>query len=226
MSLTIVRGKKRLEINRQELLEVIETFECVAVDIGTGDGKFVLRKARTTPTVFFIGLDPVAENMQAASMTAQKRASRGSASNTLFIVADVARLPDELEGVASKIYINLPWGSLLEGLLNGDKSLLRNITRMARRDAELEVLINYAVFYGDRVPVGMTHLPPLTCEYIDEQLACKYKEMGWDITERGLIGKNELKNIPTTWAKKLAYGREPTTMRLRAKIKASMHGHD
>ncbi len=39
---------------------------------------------------------------------------------SLYVVAAAEELPQELYHKADKIYVNLPWGSLLEGVVKGN----------------------------------------------------------------------------------------------------------
>lgn len=218
MSLTIVKGKTKVHINREDLLKAITPYERVVLDIGTGDGKYILKSARTTPITFFIGLDPSAQAMEESSKKINRKTTRGGVTNAIFIVSGVESLPHELDGVAEEIHINMPWGSLLKGLVLGEQIVLKNITRVAKPDAKLEILINYSAFHGDRISQDMSHLPSLTYEYIDSVLYDIYRNAGLVIVERKLVGKNDMITMNTVWAKKLAYGRESRMMRIRATI--------
>jgi len=218
MSITVVKGKTKVDINREDLLKFMIPYKRIVLDIGTGDGKYILKSARSAPTTFFIGIDPSAQVMEESSKKINRKISKGGVTNALFVLSRVENLPHELDGIAEEIHINMPWGSLLEGLIMGEQIVLQNITRVAKPDAKLEILINYSIFHGERVSQDMSHLPLLTYEYIDEYLSDKYLNAGLVIVERELVGKNDIVNMNTVWAKKLAYGREPRTIRIRATI--------
>ena len=49
---------------------------------------------------------------------------------------------EELGGMASKITINFPWGSLLTALLDGEPRLLEGLLAISRAGAALEVRLN------------------------------------------------------------------------------------
>jgi hypothetical protein len=59
--------------------------------------------------------------------TSMGRASRGEAANVLFVVADARASPEELRQVASRVTINVPWGSLLRGLVHGRDCLCKGL---------------------------------------------------------------------------------------------------
>src|ERR671931_2499377 len=76
-----VRGKRTYELSRSELEELISSFEDVLVDVGTGDGRFVLAHARAKPRTSAIGLDPVASAMESSSRSAGRKPGRGGIPN-------------------------------------------------------------------------------------------------------------------------------------------------
>jgi 16S rRNA (adenine(1408)-N(1))-methyltransferase len=61
----------------------------VAVDLGTGDGRRVLRAAAARPDTLIIGMDANAAGMAEAS----RRARRGALPNALFVVAAAEHPP-------------------------------------------------------------------------------------------------------------------------------------
>lgn len=62
----------------------------MALDLGTGDGRYVLTAAAENPDTFVIGLDASASAMAAAS---RKAARRASLPNALFAVATAEHPP-------------------------------------------------------------------------------------------------------------------------------------
>src|SRR5262245_42708586 len=134
-------GKRTLHIDADTLANRVAGASAVLVDIGTGDGRYVLQAARAGSSWFAIGVDACRENMRTASRTAPH--------NTLFVIADARALPDEVRGLATRIVINFPWGSLLGGLLDGDAGLLGGLAWLARPNpdpnkggATLEIRLN------------------------------------------------------------------------------------
>jgi Putative methyltransferase len=129
-----IRGKTSAEIDADELVAGLAGFSDVLIDIGTGDGRYVLHVARTRPTWFALGVDACRENL--------REASRKASPNTLYVIANAFTLPGELAGMASKVTINFPWGSLLMGLLDGEPMLLEGLLAIARPGATLEIRLN------------------------------------------------------------------------------------
>ena len=186
--------------------KLIENFERIEVDIGTGDGRFVYVQARKNSDIFFIGIDPVAENMFEYSSKSAKKPSKGGLSNVLYVVAAVEDMPNELSNVADKIYVTLPWGSLLEGVIKGNQHILENLANIAKRQAEFEFCFTYDVFH-EAAEITKRELPNITMEYIKDCLARNYAVFGFKIEKINMLTEKELRLYQTTWAKRLGFGR-------------------
>jgi 16S rRNA (adenine(1408)-N(1))-methyltransferase len=124
----------------------------------------------------------------------------------LFVIANASALPSALAGLAAQITINFPWGSLLRGLVEGEPALLTGLHALARPGAVLETRLNGGAL----------------------------REAGWTLAEGGVLVQRALRAhgfqvgpglrldatalraCPTTWAKRLAYGRDPQALYLRA----------
>src|SRR5262245_55662964 len=78
-------NKKNEALDPHWLRDLAARFDAVALDIGTGDGRFVIESARAQPHRLWIGLDPVAENMAEASRTAAANPRKGGLVNALFL---------------------------------------------------------------------------------------------------------------------------------------------
>lgn len=209
----VVQGKKTVEVGREELLERIASYAGVAIDVGTGDGRFVDAYAREHPEWFVIGLDPVAENMAEISGRALRRRTR--LENALFVMASVEQMPGELEGLANRLFVNLPWGSLMRGLILGEEEILANLARIAAPGASLQVLLNLRVF-DDPVPLDVQGLPEVTPAYVEETLRPAYERHGFRITAVRQANPEELLALPTSWAKRLSHRNPPPSIRIDA----------
>jgi 16S rRNA (adenine(1408)-N(1))-methyltransferase len=130
-----IRGKTSAKIDAAGLVAAgAAGYGDVLIDVGTGDGRYVLHVARTCPTWFAVGVDACRDNLC--------KASRKAPPNALYVIANALALPRELGGMASKITINFPWGSLLTGLLDGEPMLLEGLFAIARPRAALEIRLN------------------------------------------------------------------------------------
>ena len=191
-----IRGKTSAEIGRAP---GVAGYGAVLIDVGTGDGRYVLHVARTRPTWFAVGVDACRDNL--------RKASRKALSNALYVIANALALPGELGGMASKVTINFPWGSLLTGLLDGNPMLLEGLLAIARPGAMLEVRLNGEALAG----------AGYTLESGGARIRQALHEGGFEVAGDLLrLDARQLRQCPTTWAKRLAYGRDPRAAFLRA----------
>jgi 16S rRNA (adenine(1408)-N(1))-methyltransferase len=92
----------------------------VVVDLGTGDGRAVLARARSRPDELVVGFDASLPGLTDAS----RRAARDRLANACFIAHDAVRLPADLAGFADALTITFPWGSLLDAVFTADPAVL------------------------------------------------------------------------------------------------------
>ena len=174
----------------------------IAIDIGTGDGAFVVRRARAEPTRLWVGIDANRENLAEVSRKAARRPERGGLPNALFVHASAEALPPELAALAQGITILLPWGSLLRAVAGPDPAVLAGIRALCRPGARLEVVMG-------------TELSPE--RWLGEVLP-RYRAAGFEATVAP-IARDDLRRLGTTWASRLAFGRPRPMWRLTAQAR-------
>jgi 16S rRNA (adenine(1408)-N(1))-methyltransferase len=180
----------------------------VLVDLGTGDGRFALHTARSNPAWQVIGVDACRENLRLATRTAPP--------NLSFVVANALALPPTLHGLASQITINFPWGSLAQGLLQEQLGLPAQLAAIARPGATLEIRLNGGA------------LAELACE-LDAgaaQVMDLLGRHGFRAQPPQRLDAAALRACPSTWAKRLAFGRDPRGLYLRARYRGQGARHD
>ena len=193
-----IRGKQSAAIDRAALTALAVDYGQILIDIGTGDGLFARHVARTCPDWFVVGIDACRENL--------RETSRVAPPNAVFIIANALALPPDLAGLAATVTINFPWGSLLEGLLSGCPALLAGLRGVMLPGVGLEIKLN----------------------------ASAAAEAGWSLETAGarvreilmghefsvgppiIMDANALRACPSSWARRLARGREPKAIRLLA----------
>jgi 16S rRNA (adenine(1408)-N(1))-methyltransferase len=190
----IIRGKHASFIDSAQLTKIMAGADSVHIDIGTGDGRFVRHIAGANPSCCAIGIDACRENLH--------ELSRRVSPNALFVIANAQALPPELHGLASTISINFPWGSLLEGLLSNDSALMVGLALIAQPNATLEVRLNS----GALAECGWSFEAGV--ERVREVLMSS----GFNLRPSITLTAGDLRSCPTTWAKRLAYGRDPRAM--------------
>lgn len=211
----VVRGKATVEIDNDELHALIVGFARVAVDLGTGDGRFAYSYAAENPDTFVIGIDPVQGAMREFSTRARRKTARGGLPNLLYAVASIEQSPPELAGQADLIFVNLPWGSLMRGIIEADDTVLGNLAYLAADNARLRIILNTRVF-DDPVPLDIQGLPEVTVTYAETTLAPAFAKHGLTITKSRFLTPEELLTLATTWAKRLSHRSPPPSFLIEA----------
>ena len=199
-----IRGKLSLEIDMNELQTRLAGYENILLDLGTGDGRFVRWMAENHPDRFVIGLDACRENLREHSQV--------KLPNALFVIANAQALPRELCGIAAQISINFPWGSLLDGLLNNDPALMRGLADVAAANATIAVHLNG----GALAEAGRT------LEAGADRIYGVLRGAGWRVRTPSLMDARNLRNFPSTWARRLAFGRDPRALALQGRLAVKM----
>jgi 16S rRNA (adenine(1408)-N(1))-methyltransferase len=73
---------------------------------------------------------------------AAAKPARGGTANAMFLQASLETLSTDLAGIAARITVNYPWGSLLKTVALPEAALLAALARLARSGATLDVLVN------------------------------------------------------------------------------------
>lgn len=193
-----IRGKTSLELTASEFKHRVMGYEHILLDLGTGDGRYVRCMAEGHQDWFFIGIDACRENLRANS---QRKLP-----NALFVIANTQALPLELNGLASHITINFPWGSLLESLLRDKDTSISRLASIARPFAGMDIHLN-----GEALSTA-----GWTLESGADQVQRMLDADGWRIKSCTPLNAHLLRSFPTTWAKRLAFGRDPRAIRLSA----------
>ncbi|MEX2227031.1 MAG: class I SAM-dependent methyltransferase [Dehalococcoidia bacterium] len=210
-----VRGKQLADITADELRSLIDAYDGVTLDVGAGDGRFVYHYAQQHPERFVIGIDPVRENMREISAKAAKKRERGGAANVLFVVGSIEQPPEELRGVADEIFVTLPWGSLMRGIILGEAQVLDALASFGTPGARMRIVLNTRIF-DDPVPLEARDLPEVTPDYARETLAPAFERAGMRIGRAEWMDADEVATLGTTWAKRLSHRRPPRSVAVYA----------
>ena len=196
-----IRGKTSLELDLNGLKERLIGYNRITLDLGTGDGRYVRTLAGKHPDWFMIGVDSCRENL--------REYSRAKSQNMLFVIASAQDLPMELDGLISHITINFPWGSLLESLRMGDSNLLHGLESISRSATSIDLHLNG----GAMAEAG------IALETGAEQVYNNLIRSGWQIERSVIMNAHALRRFPTTWAKRLAFGRDPRVISMSGWLK-------
>ena len=196
-----IRGKTSLDMDLTGLKERLANYNRIILDLGTGDGRYVHSLAERNPNWFIIGVDSCRENLH--------EHSRAKLPNMLFVIANAQDLPRELSGLVSHVTINFPWGSLLESLLAGDPLLMRGLESISSSLASVDIRLNG----GALAETGWD------LEAGAEQIYNNMLQAGWQVNAPAVMNTDALRNFPSTWAKRLAFGRDPRVVAMNGYFK-------
>ncbi len=203
----IVIGKKIKEISDEELIHIINKYKSVVLDIGTGQGEFVYKEAKRNLNTMYIGIDISPDSMEEYSRKASKKTEKGGLENLIYILSDIENLSKALSSVVDNIYINLPWGTLRDGIVKGESNILDGIRKVAKNKGVLTIYTTYCHLYESK-EIQYRKLPKLDIHYLSQILGKKYKDKDIIMTDLSILDNEDLKKVPTKWARKLAFGRK------------------
>jgi SAM-dependent methyltransferase len=178
----------------------------VILDLGCGDGRSVIVAAAAEPRSLVVGIDSAPAAMAEASRRAARAQRKGGLPNALFVVSAVEAVDPVLQGVASRVCVLFPWGSLLRGALGVDRDVASSIAALVRPGGRLVVTMSVAPRDGiAEVPC----LDEVAVAAVVARLACHGLRL---VAARRLSGA-EVAALPSTWARRLAASRSPAEER-------------
>ena len=176
------------------------------IDVGTGDGRAVIARARREPNALVIGIDASAAAMAESSRRAARPERRGGLPNALFVVAAAECPPPELRAIADEITVLFPWGSLLRGALALDDAAAAPITSLLRPGGRVVAFISVT----GRDGLGLEPLEAADGEALARRWACH----GMDLQAFEPASVAQIRATGSTWARRLDAGRERQAWRL------------
>lgn len=201
--LRILKNKKISEINKiEDLYNSLNQFKEVHIDIGTGNGKFIYDLAVKNPCALYIGIEPTAINLYEYS----KKANKNKLNNLIYIISSIENMDDDLYGMADKVYINFPWGSLLEVIVKDMPELLNKISLLGKTGSEFHFTFAYSTIH-EPIEIEKRNLPILTEEYLLTNIKEIYLKSGLLVESCINITPIEVNKFGTLWAKKLFLGK-------------------
>jgi len=135
--------------------------------------------------------------------------------NLLFVQAAAEDLPVELEGLATEVHVQFPWGSLLRGVVTGDEQIMGNLKRICSPEARLQITIGLDA-QRDRSEWERLELPEISLEYVRSALVAKYAIAGFKVAEVEELSPAELPELQTSWARRLKGGEGRSFIRIVA----------
>jgi 16S rRNA (adenine(1408)-N(1))-methyltransferase len=192
----VLKGNKIEDWTKDTLTKALTGFTKVVLDLGTGDGTFVLKSAVQNPEVFYVGMDPADKQMKIHSRDVQRKKLK----NVVFVVGSIELMPVEFEGVFDEVYVNYPWGTLLESFVKPVENNVVNVKNVLKDGGKLEVVFGYDVGL-EPGEVRRLELPELSLDYITDTLSKKYLDLGFSLEQGKIANKRSLFN--TNWQKRI-----------------------
>ena len=131
-----------------------------------------------------IGIDADARTMAERSRRAATTPAKGGHPNATFLVSGVELLPRELDGIADRVTVRFPWGSLLRGAIGTDPAVSASIARLVGPDGVLELAVS--IVEHDRLvardpgePTTADAATPTAAASTDERRPATWHSPGW-----------------------------------------------
>jgi 16S rRNA (adenine(1408)-N(1))-methyltransferase len=187
------------------------------IDVGTGDGRAVMARARCEPDALFIGIDASAAAMAESSRRAARPERRGGLPNVLFVVAAAECPPPELRAIAGEVTVLFPWGSLLRGALALSDAAAAGISNLLRPGGRVVAFVSIT----ERDALGLQPLDAVEGEALARRWACH----GLDLQAFEPATAAQIEATGSTWARRLDAGRERPAWRLELRRNGQVAKH-
>ncbi len=134
---------------------------------------------------------------------ASRRAAhpRDGLRNACFVASGVEQLPGELDGIADRVTVLFPWGSLLGGALGEDAAVAASVARLVKVGGELELTLSLVGrdrgTRGDGSAFGAAHI---------DRIRSAFGSLGLDLAGACRLTAADIAGLPSSWARRLAAG--------------------
>ena len=167
-------------------------------DIGAGDGRAVLARARAEPASLVLGVDAATAAMAEAS----GRAARRGPANAIYLAAGAETLADTpLAGRMDLVTVTFPWSSLLRGVLGLDPRALAGIAALPAPGGRIEILAS--VMPSDRIE-GISSLD--AC--LEPGICRSWAAVGIELVTMRLATSEEIVASRSSWSRRLGARRD------------------
>lgn len=215
-SFDVIRGRKVEPFDQEAFADLLARHRQVALDVGTGDGRYVMDLALEDPDLLCCGVDPVAEAMERSSRESSAR--KGGRPNALFMRASLEQLPGPFEGVVDRLSVNYPWGSLLVAVAMADPRGMRQLRSTCKAGATLSIYLNYSVFedraYSERLGLAGAQDFLASGDFLPSFVAA-----GFTVVEHRLFDGDP--PFRSAWGRQLVRGSHRRSMHIEARASSA-----
>lgn len=161
------------------------------MDLGCGDGRGALALAVADPRALVLAVDAVA-----AAMAETSRRALRPVPNLVFIAASAEAFGCALPGVADRVAVAFPWGSLLRGVLGLDAEVGAAVAGILTPGGRLSALVSVTTRDG---VAGV--------EWLDAAAAgALVPAPGLELVEACPATREEIRATRSTWGRRLLAG--------------------
>lgn len=178
------------------------------LDIGTGDGRFVVKSALKFPNKLYIGIDP-AKNIELF----QREINRKKIKNSILIQSSIENFNfEDFQQFFNGVTIILPWGNLLKYIAECDSNFFEKIESILKPGSDCLIIFGYEE-YLESSQTQRLNLPELNEDYI-QTLTKMYKNLkAFKLTMFVKVNNTKINKVDSSWAKKLSIGKNKPNAR-------------
>lgn len=173
----ILRSSKEINLSNEDFLIKINGYEKLIIDLGTGQGSFVYYNALENRECFYIGLDSCGDSMKKYAVKQYKN----KVNNLMYIVMNAQKIDDIFKNRFSEIYINLPWGTLLEGIFKEELGIINSISKLSLSGCKINICFSYDNKF-EKNEIEKRGLPNLSSEYFEKIFKPMYEKYNINIS--------------------------------------------
>lgn len=172
----ILRSGKEIEITNEDFLLKMNKYDRFIIDLGTGQGAFVYYNALENNKCFYVGLDSCGNSMKKYAIKQYKN----RVNNLIYVIMNAQKIDDIFKNRFSEIYINLPWGTLLEGIFKEELGIVNSISSLALSGCKINICFSYDDRF-EKCEIERRGLPKLNTEYFEKIFKPIYEKYNIDI---------------------------------------------
>jgi 16S rRNA (adenine(1408)-N(1))-methyltransferase len=130
----------------------------------------------------------------------------------------VEALPLELGGVADRVTVILPWGSLLAAVVRPSAKVLRGVRTLCRPGARLTIVLapHPGRDVGETTRLGIPSMEP---DSLTGALGEAYADAGFDLVRVRTLDTRQAAQWPSTWTCRLAHTGDRPFVEIEARAK-------
>lgn len=193
----ILRSSKEIELTDEEFLNRVDGYEDLIIDLGTGQGAFVYFNALSNQNNFYIGLDSSRDSMKRYAVKQYK----SKIENLIYVVMNAQKIDSILFGKFKEVYVNLPWGSLLQGIFKEELGIIENLSKLLCEDGLFHICFSYDTKL-EKNEIEKRDLPGLGEDYFENVFKPLYGKYSLNVDFIELISKDEIP-FESKWMKVL-----------------------